>query len=268
MLILKVRRSVSAFVALIRVASVAVVVVCLASPNLVYGGLLYEGFGSNGSMVTADLVSYGTTGTTADYTWAANGAAIVTEENGVVPFHDYETNPQMIRLSTTGSNAGKLKQRVSELGSSTGTNPVPIADIDAGNARGSFIVCFNQHGAGALAPAGAMATISLQFLDDSSIPLPVGAPVSLTQIVGSSHSTSVSDVAEWTHIELLDVVVPVGARGYEAIIEYDIASLGTSPIHVYVDKTATDFSVIPEPASLMLALCGMSLILGGRRFRS
>jgi len=257
MLILKVRRSVSAFVTLIRVASIAVVVVCLASPNLVYGGLIHEDFElpmtTSGSGIDG-LAPYGPTGTTPDYTWAADGAEIVTTEFGVVPFHS--PGDQMIKLSTTGTNAGKLKQRVSEFGSATGTNPVPADDIDAGNVRGSFTVCFNQHASSALAEA----TISLLFLDADLNT--VGAPVSLSQIVGDS------DVSEWTHIDLLDVVVPVGARGYEAIIEYDIASLGTSPGHIYVDKTATDFWVIPEPASLMLALCGMSLILGGRKFRN
>ncbi len=71
-----------------------------------------------------------------------------------------------------------------------------------------------------------------------------------------------------THIELLDADVPVSVRGYEAIIEYDTTTLGSSQGAIYVDKTQVDFSVVPELASLLLALCGVSPILGGRKFRS
>ncbi len=109
---------------------------------------------------------------------------IVIDENGVVPFHD--SGDQMIKLGLSGPNAGELKQRVSELGSSSLGGNVDIDDIDAGNARGSFIVCFNQV---AGVSADAMATITLQFLaDDLST---VGGPVSLMQIVGDT------DVGEW-----------------------------------------------------------------------
>ncbi len=265
MLILKVRRGWSAFIALVCVASFAFAIVSLVSPNSAHGGLLLEGFGHDGDpMTTADLASYGATGTTPNYTWAADDAAIVTAENMVVPFHDFETDPQMARLGLTGgSNDGKLKQRVNELGSSSLGGNVPDSAIDDGNVRGLFTVRFNQAEG---VPAGAEATITLQFLGDdvnnTVVPSPVGPPVSLTQVVGNG------DPSVWTFIELLDVAVPVGARGYEAIIEYNISTLGNPSGPIYVDKTRTDFSVIPEPASLLLALCGMSLILGGRKFRS
>ncbi len=228
-------------------------ILTLASSDLARAGLVYEDF--EAPMTSADIAAYGGTGATAPYTWAAEDATIVVGiENGVTPFHDYEASPQMVRLDGGDGNANgqtEMKQRIDDIGIYTGTQ------VDSGAVRASFFACFNQ-------PAGAPpvlnATVTLDFLDASLV------SVGSSSVTGDVANGIVAGEAGWTHLDLDNIVVPAGARGVEAIISFSTSDLnGFSPI--YFDKTHLDFTLVnvPEPTSILLTLCGVSMTLLGRR---
>ena len=200
---------------------------------------------------TADFVPWAGTGLTAVDKWAAESAEVVGVDNGVTPVD----GNQMVKLLDDGSAYSELKQRVGSIGILTD------AQVDTGLALAVYFACFN---APANAPLGANADILLQFLDGSQSP--IGLPVSVNSgPLGNDPNT-------WEHVQLSNVPVPVGARGAEAIIRYDIASLtGTSGfVPAYVDKTHLGFSIgVPEPATVgLLLLCGVWHLAGFRPKRA
>lgn len=195
---------------------------------------------------TADLVPFAGTGLTPVDKWAAEMAVVVGADNGVSPID----GDQMVKMLNDGSSFTELKQRVGNIDGFTN------AQIDTGLLKARYFACFN---APANAPAGATAEIALQFLNGSLGAL--GAPV----VLGSGPIGN--NPNDWAHIEMNGIAVPVGARGAEAIIRYNTASL-TGPsgfVAAYTDKTHLEFSRIPEPASIALCvLCGIGVSLGIR----
>lgn len=199
---------------------------------------------------TASLVPFAGTGLTPVDKWAAEMAVVVGPDNGVSPID----GDQMVKMLNDGSSFTELKQRVGDIDGFT------AAQIDSGLLKARYFACFN---APVNAPAGANAEIALQFLNGSLAAL--GAPV----VLGSGPIGN--DPTDWAHIEMTGIPVPVGARGAEAIIRYNNASLigAGGFVAAYVDKTHLEFSRVPEPASIVLALlCGTATIVGLRRSRS
>ncbi len=196
---------------------------------------------------TADFAPWAGTGLSAVDKWAAESAAVVGVDNGVTPID----GDQMVKFLDDSSAYSELKQRVGSIGI------LSDAQVDTGLVTATYFACFN---APADAPAGANADILLQFLDGSQAP--IGLPITLNSgPLGNDPST-------WEHVQLTNVPVPVGARGAEAIIRFDVSSLtGTSGfVAAYTDKTHLEFSAgVPEPATLgLLLVCGVLQLSGCR----
>ncbi len=198
---------------------------------------------------TSDLVPWGGTGSTAVDEWAAEAAEIVGPDNGINPF----AGDQMAKLLDDGSSLTEIKQRVGSIGLLTN------AQVDTGVALAYYQAYLNVP---ANAPVAVTAEILLQFLDGAQNAL--GAPMSL---VSAPLDT---DPSSWEIVKMDNIPVPVGARGAEAIIRYDVASLtGTNGfVPGYVDRTHLEFSYVPEPSTFgLLLICGMWKVVGSRRNR-
>jgi hypothetical protein len=198
---------------------------------------------------TSDLVSWAGTGLTAVDKWAAESAEIVGSENGIVPLG----GDQMAKLLDDGSLLTEIKQRVGSIGLLTN------AQVDSGTASAQLIAYFNVP---ANAPAGASTELLLQFLDGSQNP--IGLPVSLLS------PPLDNDPSSWEQLQMNNVAVPVGSRGAEAIIRYNIASLTGSAGFVpgYVDRVHLGFSFVPEPSTFgLLFICGMWQVASYRASR-
>lgn len=186
---------------------------------------------------TGDLVPWAGTGLTAVDQWAAEAAAIVGPENGIIP----ASGDQMAKLLDDGSLFTEIKQRVGSIGL------LSNAAVDTGAALALFLAQFNVP---ANAPVGASTEILLQFLDGSQNP--IGPPVSLAS------PPLDNDPNTWESVQMNNVPVPVGSRGAEAILRYSVASLtGVSGfVPGYIDGTHLGFSFIPEPGTFALLLIG------------
>ena len=199
--------------------------------------------------LTSDLAPWGGTGLTAVDSWAAEAAEIVGVDNGITPL----VGDQMAKLLDDSSSLSEIKQRIGSIGLLT--NP----QVDTGAALALYFAHLNVP---ASAPVGVTAEILLQFLDGAQNAL--GAPATLLS------GPLDNDPSTWEIVQMTDVPVPVGARGAEAIIRYNIASLTGQSGFVpgYVDSTHLGFSFVPEPSTFgLLLICGLWKAASSRRNR-
>jgi hypothetical protein len=197
----------------------------------------------------SDLVPWGGTGSTVVDSWAAEAAAIVGAESGLTPL----VGDQMAKLLDDGSLLSEIKQQIGSIGLLT--NP----QVDTGAALALYFAHLNVP---ASAPVGVTAEILLQFLDGAQNAL--GAPATLLS------GPLDNDPSTWEVVQMTDVPVPAGARGAEAIIRYNIASLTGLGGFVpgYVDSTHLGFSFVPEPSTFgLLLICGLWKAASSRRNR-